>query len=1083
MKRGFEKYFFVVLFLANNLFGQFYYGLQQEFGKSRVQYQPFFWTYYNFPRYQVFTYEGGQDVAKYVAYQADGHLRELEKRLDFQTDEKLQILVYTNQGDFRQSNLGLSTEEVSNTGGTTKIVGTKVSVYFNGNHANLNKQLRAGIAEVLLNDMLYGGRTRDVIKNSTLLSLPDWFKNGLISYYSETWNTDLDDKVLDGVLTDRYLNFNRLNGAEATIAGHSLFHYLADTYGESTIPNLLYMVKVTRNIESAFVFVLGTNSRGLTFEWLDAISRRNMGQDTTRNLPKEDPVIPKPKSKYNYYQLRISPDGDKIIYATNELSQYKIWLQDINTGKKKRIAKWGPKVERIQDLTYPLLFWHPMGNAFSMIHEKKGITLLSTYQLDDKELISRPITGIEKVLQASYSPDGKKIVMSAVKKGKGQSDIFVFQTNAGGLEQITNDIWDDEFPRFINKGQHIAFSSNRINDTIKPDESGRVEFEQGKNHDMFVYDYKGKSKVLYRVTETRNVHESEPAEFYDGGFVFLSDQNGIRNRYVAKLDSVIAFVDTTEHYRYTFNPTPISNYKHNILEQDVNIRAGKMAQVFFHEGKQLLVISPIEKNPPAKSMMNTYYRRTLMYTPRTKSSTNSSQNPVPEKNYNPNPKDGIDINNYQFKNEDKQDPANFNKQTNTPKKDTTQNSAASAVKSNQPFRLPIQENYYVNFSVDHVTAQLDNSFLASSYQRFTGYYINPGVNGFFKVAMSDLFEDYRIVGGFRISGTLNNEYLISVENRKKLFDKQLILHRLSFPDISQFGEYQKIFTHDVQYRVKYPINEVSFIRGTLYYRNDKIVYGATGEYSLPIPNKYDNWAGLKAEYVYDNTRPQGINLYHGIRLKVFGEYYRKIDLNKRHDLIVYGFDIRHYQKVHRSLIWANRLAGSGSLGTDRLIYYLGGVDNWFIPKFDFNTNIKRYNDYQFQTIATNMRGFKQNTRNGNNFVVFNSELRWPIFRYLLNRPIRSDFINNFQTVGFIDVGTAWHGWDPYSDENSVNYSVTYKPPVTVIVEERKDPVIFGYGLGFRSRLFGYFFRLDFSWGYDNTVKPQRVNYLSFTTDF
>jgi hypothetical protein len=50
-----------------------------------------------------------------------------------------------------------------------------------------------------------------------------------------------------------------------------------------------------------------------------------------------------------------------------------------------------------------------------------------------------------------------------------------------------------------------------------------------------------------------------------------------------------------------------------------------------------------------------------------------------------------------------------------------------------------------------------------------------------------------------------------------------------------------------------------------------------------------------------------------------------------------------------------------------------------------------------------VRGFSQNIRNGNNFAVFNSELRLPFFRYLAGHPLASGFLNNFQVVGFADV--------------------------------------------------------------------------------
>jgi hypothetical protein len=1090
-----------LLFLSHFFYGQFYYGLQQEFGKSRVQYQPFYWTYYGFDRYQVYLYEGCQEIARYVSYRTEYHLKDLEKRLDHQIDDKLQILVYSNQGDFRQTNLGLSTDVTTNTGGTTKIVGTKISVYFTGNHADLDKQIRAGIAEVLTNDLLYGGRTRDVIRNSALLVVPDWFKNGLISYLSENWNTDLDNQVNDGIANDRYFNFNKLNAKESTVAGHALWHYVADTYGESSIANILYMVKVSRNVENAFLFVIGTNSQGLIYEWIDARLRNTANSDTTRFLPRTDPVILRPKKSKDYYQLKISPDGNQVVYATNKLSQYRVYLQDLNTGKKRRIAKWNPKIERIEDLTYPLLAWHPSGQAFAMIHEKKGVIYLTTYNVDDKEQFVKPITGIEKVIDFAYSPDGKKLVLSAVKKAKGQSDIFVYQINAGGLEQITNDVYDDNYPRFINKGNMIAFSSNRTQDTLKdlPAES-KFDLEQNRNHNIFLYDYKHKSKILYRVTDTKNINETQPSDFYEGHFTYLSDLNGIRNRFAAKLDSIIAFVDTSEHYKYIFNSHPLSNYRQSVLEQDVNLKANKIAEVFFHDGNQFMYVSPIDKGLLDKNfqLRNTYYRRTTMYAHSKSISSNSNVTYVqpPTSNQPSNnsyPSDKVDVNNYNFKDNTSQPATNPAPTTTTTPESTTTpaptNTVTATAQKTSDFQFPIKQNYYVNFSVDNVVAQVDNSFLAQSYQYFTGYYVNPGLSFLTKMATSDLFEDYRITGGFRIGYNLNNEYFVSVENRKKLWDKQLVLHRQVLPYTFSTDNYSfsaKIYTHDVQYKVKYPINEVSSLKGTLFYRNDRLVVLAQDDATLQIKNSYNNWAAVKGEYVFDNTRPRGLNLYNGWRLKLFGEYYRQINVDslaKRHDMVVLGFDIRHYLKIHRDLIWANRLAGSTSFGTNRLCYYLGGVDNAISPKFNTQQEIKHPEVYGFQTIATNMRGFNQNARNGNNFVVLNSELRWPIFRYLANHPIRSDFFNNFQVIGFTDVGMCWFGKNPFSDENTLNKYSYYYNPVTVIIYEKKQPIIVGYGFGLRSRLFGYFVRVDFGWGYDNYAQQKRVTTVSLTTDF
>jgi Tol biopolymer transport system component len=132
--------------------------------------------------------------------------------------------------------------------------------------------------------------------------------------------------------------------------------------------------------------------------------------------------------------------------------------------------------------------------------------------------------------------------MSAVKKGKGQSDIFIFTLNSGGVEQITNDAWDDNNPVFVDNSKGILFESNRTHDTIKANEDAKLYLKFSKNNDIFYYNAVTKSNVLYRVTNTPDVNETSPQEYSKGVIAYLGEANGVYNRYVGVLDSSIAFV-------------------------------------------------------------------------------------------------------------------------------------------------------------------------------------------------------------------------------------------------------------------------------------------------------------------------------------------------------------------------------------------------------------------------------------------------------------------------------------------------------------------------------------------------------------
>lgn len=1076
---------------------QFYTGSQMDFGKNRVKYDNYFWTYYIYDRYDVYFYEEGKDLANYVSKSAKKQMETVERLFDYSFDGKVQFICYNKHSDFKQSNIGLSTEEQYNTGGVTRIAGSKIILYFEGDHNKLDAQIRAGLAEVLIDQMMYGGNVREMLKNNSLLNLPEWYTKGLIDYVANDWNSDIDNRVKDGVLSKKYKNINRLEGIDAVYGGHALWKHIADNYGEAVISNLLYMTKVSRNIDNSALFVLGISIKNLWNECYQTYQKKYAETDETKTLPASVSILKKPKASRVYSQLKISPDGNQILYTSNELGQYKIWLYDIQTKKVKRILKSGPKIDRITDFSTPLLAWHPSGKIFSYIEEKKGYLVMTTYELETKERTNRNITGFEKILDYSYSDDGKKLVMSAVQKG--QTDIYIFTASSSAYDQITKDIYDDLTPRFVHNSKEIVFASNRPVDTLFFDPKRKYE-DPLPHKDLYVFDNVSKSRVLKRITNTPGIDEMYPADYDSTHISYLSDLNGIRNRYIARFDSAIAYVDTTAHYKTVTTTFPITNYSRSILQQDVNVKAHKFTEIIFENGKYKMYVEPIVSSTSLTplELQNTSYRD---YRDRIEKKEQVEAD-VKNKAINESPtaedvkviinveekKDSneVDINNYKFQNEPQ--PAKEAKTVISIGNDTAQAKfERDQAKIESEFVLGKQRNYNTSFSQDYFISQLDNSFLNNSYQKFTGggYYMNPGINAFFKIGLSDLFEDYRITGGMRFSGDFNsNEFFLSYEDRMKKIDKQIVVHRQGMLNVTANSSLVKVHTHDVRYILKYPFNEVASLRGSLAYRNDRTVFLATDVNNLKKTNEFENWGSAKLEYVFDNTIKRGLNLYNGLRGKLFAEYYRQIDKTET-DFYVVGMDWRYYKKIHRDLIWANRIAASTSFGKQKLIYYMGGVDNWFNAKFDNSTPIATDQNYAYQTLATNMRGFYQNVRNGNSFAVINSEIRFPIFKYLYKRPIRADFIQNFQIIVFTDLGTAWSGPNPYSDKNALNTEVigTSQTPLLITLNTQHNPIVGGYGWGVRSRLFGYFIRLDRAFGVEDGIVLKPIWHLSLSLDF
>lgn len=1070
--------------------GQFYNGHQMTFGKNRVQYYDYYWMYYRFEDFDCYFNEYGRDLAEFTADYATKKLEEIEDFFDYTLEKRLIFIIYNKNAEYKQSNINLVTfdEESYNTGGYSRLITNKVSLYYENDHIEFQKQIASAIAEVIINEMLYNAEVKDRIPSSSLINMPDWYLKGLINYVAWGWDDEAENRVKDGIMSGEYKNINHLEYENAIYAGQSFWRFLGREYGDALIPNIIYLTKVYKKIDDGILYVVGKKLKELLVEW-QAFYRKEYSDD--KDLTGEDGnTIRRSKKDQIYQQVKISPDGAYISYVTNDLGRKKIWLYNQATGKHKVIFRAEPKYDYVSDKTYPVMAWHPSGRILTFINEEKAGLVIYFYRVAERSTEKRNLLYFDKVLDFSYSPEGSSLVMSAVKDGL--TDLYIHTIASATNEQITRDIADDLNPAFLNNSPNeIIFSSNRLSDTLT--NTGDPFERLGLTFDLFTYDIAAGTKLLTRLTEGRYTDRFSPAGSIRNNITYIGNTDGVINRYMAKFDSTIAFIDTTTHYRYFLTSTPVTAYDRNILNQSVASTTDDYGEVLFNKGRFILRKGKMGSTKPVQpediSISNFRKEKNIFFhkadsveqirqwlVAEDKRRRDTLTKPYYEYFIKEEP---IDIRHYIFEKEKQ----NYYEQLW--RKDYMNIDLDTGV-----LKMPQLKIYETSFYNNYIANQVDFTFLNNSYQIYSegSEYYNPGMNVLSRFGIIDLFEDYRITGGFRFSGNFDsNEYLVSVENLKGKFDKQLIFYRQAYESVSG-DSLVKSHTHNVYLTFSKPFTPVFALKGTLSYRYDSHVFVPIDMATLMSENLNRHWVSLKGEVIYDNTRKRLVNIYYGTRFKIFGEYYKRISSGKS-DMIVLGIDFRKYTKIHRELIWANRFAASTSYGPTRLLYYLGGVDNWmgylFNPSGMFDTTIPVNPDvnYGFQTTATNMRGFIQNARNGTSFALINSEIRWPFVRYFAGHPLRSNFLNSLQVVGFGDIGSAWTGKYPWSGQNAYDSEIIKNGPVTVTLESHRPPIITGFGAGLRAQLAGYFIRADWAWGIEDHYILPRVFYLSFSLDF
>jgi len=1163
-----KNYFILALLLTvctTGLFGQ---GTQVEFGKNRVQYHDFFdeWSQYESDNFVAYWYGRSRNIGQSVIQMAEYDFTEIQRILEHRLNQKVEIIVYTDLTDLKQSNIG--TEEIfTNTGGQTKIVGNIMFVYFNGDHNHLRRQIREGIAQVYLNAMLFGANIQEIVQNAVMLNLPAWFKGGLVNYIGEPWNTTHDNRLKDLVLDEEFEDFKKLSDLHPNLAGHSLWHFIGVRYGRSTVSNLLYLTRINRSVESGFLYVLGNSYESILQEWAAFYTGRYQRDEASRRTPGGEVFTPKNRKELPITQLKLSPDGTRLVYVLNNLGKYKVYLHDLTKNKRKRIFKEGFKNNfQTTDLNYPLLAWNPTSSQLAMIYEKRDDIIFRTYDIFTEKIEEQPLAErYQRVYSIDYI-DPFQLVFSAA--ANGHSDIYLYNPRTRQSQRITNDYYDDLDAKYVEvRGDRgILFTSNRT-DTLLENRSLDTILPIN-NFDLYYYNLDKDLKELVRVTNTPLANERQPMAIDSSYFGYLSDRRGIYNREVARLEDFIhhyeqkvlltdgteivmhadstlekldtALIDTVEIYPVVRTRAIAhinSNVDRNILTQHSATEAGKIIQAIARNGQQVIRMRSVDPDSVFSPIPTVFHRSRIALirdlsraigsdvSERLQELLDQVDAPTtPEQSTPPSAQDTVP--------KVTEDPQFFQSEFGNPPEPLTQKleeqesglgeimqeENVSILPPIASFDFPASEEvntkevykfrsagiipYRLQFRADFVTTQLDNSLLFEGFNNFAanpdGVFNPPPPGILLKATVQDIFEDYEIVGGIRIPTSFDGaEYFVTFNNRKKRLDKRYSVYMRRQRQNNSLAPSRSLQRQESvillgQYGVRYPLDVFRSLRATATLRQDRITQLATDVRSFNEPANNSQRAGLRLEYVFDNSFERAINLRNGSRYKFFAETFKKFSVNTNDGLdvsfddgfmTVVGLDARHYQPILKHSVFAARLAAATSFGSERILYFMGGVNNWLFPAQNNDISLPP-GDYAFQALATNMRGFRIGIRNGNSFAVANAELRVPIFKYL-SRRLNSPFLENFQVVGFFDVGTAWAGSDPYREDNPLNTStiVEGNDNIEVTINYFRDPLIAGYGVGARTMLFGYFVRVDYAWGVETQIVQDPRLYISFGLDF
>ncbi len=1074
MKRYY--YIFFLLAICQCVFGQ---RIDTEFGKNRVQYHDDFskWSRYETENFVVYWYGKSRNVAHSVIQIAENDHAEIQTLLEHRMNDKIEILVYTDLSDIKQSNVG--TEAIfQNSKGETKTVGKKMFVYFDGDHQNLRSQVRQGISSVYINSIIYGSNIQEIVQNALLLNLPPWFTKGIERFADESWNETIHHELRNKLnLKEKYFNFEKLAADYPSLAGHSMWHFLEKKYGRTRISQIIYITRIYRNLENSFSFVLYVPYDEIMNEWADFYYNF---YDFDNEISKPEGKVAvkiKQKNEISFSALDLSPNEKSLAYITNEYGKQKLFIQDVKSGKSKCVFKNDCKNPfQTADENYPLITWHPGSEIIYIIYEKDDIPYFRRLHLPSGEIEEKSIPeSFQRIYSLDFINENQFLFSASVD---GFSDLFIYKPSARNSTRLTNDFWDDLDANYIKNSERegILFRSNRLETTLKREKLDSIIPIQ--KFDIFFMDLKGEEKTLSRLTNSPEANESNLHLTSDNKLVYLQTKEEFQYRQVKPF--------------FGFeSPNINSDPDYLILSQELN-----------HDGSNYYYTYKDEKYIYINKVRNLDYSRSFML------NIEEISEPViitEEKEE----KKKVETKQRLFQSEF-EDPETIEPIENLANNvnlgsEFSVNEKGEIVKKVhrfEPFRASAAR---LKFGIFDFSTTLDNQPLFDGLESYTALddqLSNDPVGILVKAKIKDKFEDYAIEGGARFPTTLNgSEYFLTFDNIKKKWDKRFVLYKKTESNAydlnNPFDRIKKrINLGMVQY--KYPFDIFRSVRLSSYLRFDQTFYSSTDLAKHESPFFHEKRINLKAEYIYDNTFDAGINIKNGTRYKFYVEAINEFNFELRRPINVdlstgftsiFGFDARHYIPIFKKSVLAIRGAGATSMGSKKMLYFLGGTENWILPEFDNSIPIPDNQSFAYKALAPNLRGFGHNIRNGGTFLVGNIEYRIPIVRMLFGDNIKRAFFRNFQVIGFFDAGVAWHGFSPYSEDNPLNTVKIVKestdgPDILVLnVTYFRDPLVMGYGYGFRTSLLGYFVRLDIARGIETSIIQERKIHLSLGYDF
>ncbi len=1073
------------------------------FGKNKVRYKDFDWSFIQTRHFDLHFYEEAYPTAKFAATVLESSYSEISEELDYMIQKRIPVFIYNSHNDFQQTNItsGLISEGV---GGFTEVFKNRIVIPFAGSYEDFRHVLHHELTHAVTFDMLYGNAFKSLVSRQRLFSMPLWLAEGYAEYSSRHgWDYWADMVVRDATINGYLAPPWALGGYLAYKQGQAMVKYIAEKYGEEKLGEILRKGKIHLTMKRTLKETLGITEEEFWEDFSKEMKRRYWPEIANRKDPDEiAKQLTHARKDGSYFNEKpaFSPEGDKIAIFTDKSDYTEIVLISAIDGKHvSRLVKSARSgdLESLHSYVSGISF-SPDGESITFVGKSGGKESLFLYSVRKKKTYRKKELDYYNVLSPSWSPDGKKIAFSALEGFK--RDLFVYDIEKDIVTQLTDDRYDDIDPSWTLDNNKLVFSSDRPHP-----QNQLVDLESHLYVDSgaympgdFTYGYYNlfTFNLINNKLDTLDVgpgQNKSPSVSPDGNKVaFISNRNGIDNLYIAYLDSTKYFAITDI----------ISAIRHISWSPD-----GKnIAFSAFFKGvfdifllKELIPVVENGHPDPTDYMLGKYdllkkYRadKTLMAHKKNIDSTNIETDTLSEySTYDVDTTFWANLSDTSFA-----DSVTSLDEDSTTFKDSLETetgiyddeyvfvSDEEEIDPLDSLMIPIGDSADFYKPVVSEPASFDSvppplasgDYIVKKYKaRFTSDYVGGGFNynTFFGLSGQSyfVFSDYLGNHQIYIATELVNNIDQSFLQAFYFYNKRRTSLGIGFFHTKNYylDNIDHLFSdrfYGFHFIANYPFSTFSridfkasqfFIDREYHDRNDL------------REDRSSKVTTTELTYVTDNIIWGITGPINGRRTKLSVTYGANLfDVNDIEFTSV-DLDFRKYWHFGKLFSMAFRISGGASFGNTPKQYFLGGTTNW-IGNRTLDAKVYDVENLYFADVITPLRGFDYYDLSGNRYGLINWEFRYPMIDYFVMRFPLAIAITNVTGAIFYDMGSTWTNDD-------------FKFGTTKDGSRLKD-VKAGFGFGMRANLGFILIRYDLAWSTDyRYVSDKPYYYFSFGADF